>query len=266
MKKTFMILILLLIAVCAFPQAPDWQWATHAGGTDVDIGYGIAIDNAGNSYVTGYFAETANFGSYSLTSGGWRSDIFVAKMDVNGNWLWATQAGGTDHDVGYGITIDDVGNIYVTGWFNDIATFGYFSLNCSGDNDIFVAKMDADGNWLWATQAGGTFYDEGNSITIDATGNCYVTGSFGDIAFFGSYFLTSSGDWDIFVAKMDVNGNWLWATQAGGTDHDFGYGITIDDSGNSYVTGYFENIAFFSSYFLIGYGDNDIFVAKMDAN
>ncbi|MCK4312364.1 MAG: SBBP repeat-containing protein [Candidatus Cloacimonetes bacterium] len=265
MKKTGIILALLLITVCAFTQAPDWQWATQAGGSFNDRGYEITIDDAGNSYVTGRFWETATFGSYSLTSSGsW--DIFVAKMDTGGYWQWATRAGGTHIDYGFGITTDNAGNSYVTGRFWETATFGSYSLTSNGNRDIFVAKVDAYGVWQWATHAGGTYEDNGKAITIDDTGNSYVTGIFTGTATFGSYSLTSNGWDDIFVAKMDANGNWLWATQAGGIDYDSGYGITIYDAGNSYVTGWFRETATFGSYSLTSSGLRDIFVAKMDSN
>ncbi len=264
-KRTFILLVLLLISVCAFAQAPAWQWASHAGGNDYDVGKAITVDDAGNSYVTGGFVGTATFGSYPLTSSG-EYDIFVAKMDSNGNWQWATQAGGSDWDKGLGITIDDAGNSYVTGGFVGTATFGSYPLTSSGEYDIFVAKMDSNGNWQWATRAGGYDYVIGLGIIIDDAGNSYVTGYFREIATFGSYILTSNGWSDIFVAKLDANGNWLWATKAGGSNGDQGYGITIDDAGNSFVTGYFQGIATFGSYSITTSGFYDIFVAKMDAN
>ncbi|MCK5050684.1 MAG: SBBP repeat-containing protein [Candidatus Cloacimonetes bacterium] len=228
----------------------NWLWATQAGGISSNYGYAIAIDDNGNSYVTGLFGGTITFGSYSLTSSGnW--DIFIAKIDSNGNWLWATKAGGVSNDGGYVITIDDNGNSYVTGWFYSyLATFGPYSLTSSGSSDIFVAKMDANGNWLWAKQAGGISCDYGYGITTDDNGNSYVTGCFADTATFGSYSLTSSGYQDVFVAKMDANGNWLWATKAGGTFDDKGNGITLDDAGNSYVTGWFYETVTFGSYSL----------------
>jgi len=264
--KTRLILILLLIFnVVLIAQAPDWQWATQAGGNDHGYGQGITIDDEGNSYVTGYFLGTATFGSYSITSSG-DKDIFVAKIDADGNWLWATKAGGSSEDIGLEITIDAAENSYVTGNFEGTATFGSYSLTSSGENDIFVAKMDANGNWLWATKAGGTDNDNGFGITIDNAGNSYVTGTFRETANFGSYSLTSSGNTDIFVAKMDAVGNWLWATQAGGTSNETGFGITIDNAGNIYVTGWFSDTATFGAYSLSSSGSADIFVAKMDVD
>jgi len=114
---------LLLIAVYAYAQAPEWEWATQAGGIGWDEGCSITIDNAGNTYVTGCFEDTVSFGTFSLTSSG-SADIFVAKMNVDGNWQWATKAGGTARDGGNGIKIDDLGNIYVTGYFKDTVLFG----------------------------------------------------------------------------------------------------------------------------------------------
>jgi len=241
----------------------NWLWASKAGGSGGNSGYGIALDDNGNSYITGAFKDTATFGSYSLTSSG-GYDIFIAKMDATGNWQWVAKAGGNDWDQGNSIAIDNNGNSYVTGRFRETATFSSYTLTSSGFNDIFVAKMDATGNWLWAAQVGGSDWDEGRGIAIDDNGNSYVTGSFMDTATFGSSSLISSGGRDVFVAKMDASGNWLWSTNAGGSDSEFCLGIAIDDNGNSYVTGYFWGIATFGSSSLISSGGHDVFVAKMD--
>jgi hypothetical protein len=268
MKKTFLIVLLLLSCVFIFAQLNPWLWATKAGGTSGDNGYCIAVDGSGNSYVTGGFEGTAIFGSTTLESSG-SQDIFVAKLDNRGNWLWAKKAGGTDSDYGYGIAVDASGNSYVTGYFySATATFGSTTLTNNGFANIFIAKLDSSGNWLWAKNAGysgcGT---SGNGIAVDASGNIYVTGDFSGSATFGSITLTSNGDSDIFIAKLDSSGNWLWAKNAGGTDYDYGQGIAVDASGNSYVTGYFESTtATFGSTTLTSSGFSDIFVAKLDSS
>jgi PKD repeat protein len=263
MKKIMFLFVSLIITTSAFAQAPEWQWATQAGSTGFDNGKEIAIDVYGNSIVTGSFTETANFGTYTLTSSG-NSDIFVAKMDVNGNWLWATNAGGTDDDSGNGIAIDATGNIYVTGYFMDTSTFGSNSLSSFGGGDIFVAKIDLNGNWLWVTQAGGTGFEQGLEISTDNTGNSYIVGYFFGTASFGSNSLSSFGGSDIFVAKIDFNGNWLWATCAIVTQNGYGHSIAIDSAGNSFVTGRFSETATFGSNSLTSSGLEDIFIAKMD--
>jgi hypothetical protein len=264
MKRKLLILLLIVSSYLLCAQAPDWQWATKAGGSDYDWGFEIAIDANDNSFITGGFEDTAIFGLYSLTSSG-DCDVFVGKLDTNGNWLWATKAGGSGYDLAWGIAIDDNGNSFITGWFEGTASFGPYSLTSSGSWDIFIAKMDTNGNWLWATKAGGSGYDWACGIATDNNGNSYVTGGFEDTAIFGPYSLTSSGDCDIFVGKLDTNGNWLWAARAGGNYEAHSYTIGIDENGNSYVTGWFTDTMTFGSYSLTSCGYHDIFVAKMDA-
>ncbi|MDD3633051.1 MAG: SBBP repeat-containing protein [Candidatus Cloacimonetes bacterium] len=267
MKKTLLFVLLLLCTRFIFAQSDIWLWAKQAGGTYSDEGNGIAIDSSGNSYVTGRFQGTATFGTTTLTTTGSSeiADIFVAKLDSSGNWLWATKAGGNDRDYGYDIATDFSGNSYVTGYFNGTASFGGTTLTSSGQEDIFVAKLDSSGNWLWAKKAGGTCSESGLSIATDSSGNSYVIGGFWETASFGSMILESNGNADIFVAKLDSSGNWLWAKKAGGTYSDEGWGIAIDSSGNSYVTGYFEGTASFGTTTLTSSEDIDIFIAKLDS-
>ena len=265
MTKLSLIIILALCSVALFAQNVDLLWVKQAGGTDYDFGHSIAVDANGNNYVTGSFSGSSTFGTTTLTSSG-DKDIFVAKIDHNGNWLWAKQAGGISYDYGRGIAVDDNGNSYITGEFEESATFGTTTLTSSGSYDIFVAKLDSSGNWLWAKQAWGIGEDVGFSIAVDAKGNSYITGVFMESANFGTTTLTSSGDYDIFVAKLDINSNWLWAKQAGGTDDDYGNGIAVDANGNSYVTGYFSESATFGTTTLTSSGDIDIFVAKLDSS
>ena len=253
------------IFVAKLDSNGNWLWAKKAGGTSEDNGLSITFDANGNSYVTGYFESSATFGTTTLTSNQYE-DIFVAKLDSNGNWLWAKQAGGINDDYGWSISVDDNGNSYVTGYFGSSATFGTATLTSSGGSDIFVAKMDSNGNWLWAKKAGGTSEDKGYSIALDDNGNSYVTGVFYGSATFGTATLTSSGNYDIFVAKLDSNGNWFWAKKAGGINDDYGWSISVDDNGNSYVTGVFYGSATFGTTTLISSGDADIFVAKLDSS
>ncbi|HHE39240.1 MAG TPA: hypothetical protein ENL20_11810, partial [Candidatus Cloacimonetes bacterium] len=265
MKEIIIILSLLLITVGAFTQAPDWEWATGAGGYDSDYVSGITTDNMRNSYLTGEFDGDATFGSYSLTSYAYSYDIFVAKINENGIWQWAAKAGGTQYDAGRGIVNDESGNIYISGLFQGTATFGSHSLVSSDDIDIFVAKLDTDGNWLWAAKAGDDCDDCAYGITIDEERNCYITGYFECNATFGSFTIHSNGSRNIFVAKIDSSGNWLWATDIDGIGYNYGYGISVDATGNSYITGIKYNATSrFGSQIIRGI--DDIIVAKFDTN
>lgn len=183
---------------------------------------------------------------------------------------WAKKAGGVSEEIATNIAADKSGNVYVTGYFNGLANFGSTTLTSFGDTDIFITKLDVSGNFLWAKNIGGVGEDKVYSITADASGNCYVTGSFNGAATFGSTTLTSSGEADIFIAKLDPTGNLIWAKKAGGSSNDEGSGIAIDISGNIYVTGILigsTNPTFGSlSLSLPNAGYFEIFITKLDAS
>jgi hypothetical protein len=245
----------------------NFLWAKRAGGTSGDEGHGIAVDSSGNAYVTGIFTGTAVFGATTLTStsvGG--GDTYIAKVDSGGNFLWAKRAGGTSGNVGYGIAVDSSGNAYITGYFTGTAVFGATTLTSAGQQDTYIAKVDSGGNFLWAKRAGGTNYNHNFSIVADSSSNAYITGYFKGTSVFGATTLTSAGDVDVFIAKVDSGGNFLWAKRAGGTNQDSGWGIAVDSSGNAYITGYFNGTAVFGATTLTSAGGSvDIFVAKVDS-
>ena len=245
-------------------------WAKSAGGSASDIGNSVTTDATGNVFVTGYFkSSTITFGTYTLTNSG-DGDIFLVKYDPSGNVLWAKSAGGTNSDVGWSVTTDATGNVFITGYFESSSiTFGTYTLTNAhaGDGDIFLVKYDPSGNVLWVKSAGGTNEDWGNwgtSVTTDASGNVFVTGVFGSSPMtFGTYTLTKVGGSDIFLVKYDPNGNVLWAKSAGGTNEDWGNSVTTDATGSVFVTGSFESSSVtFGTYTLTNAGDGDIFVAK----
>ncbi|MCP4419923.1 MAG: hypothetical protein GY805_25195, partial [Chloroflexi bacterium] len=163
-------------------------------------------DGSGNCIVTGRFEGTATFGDSTLSSVVGSRDIFIAKINSDGNFLWAVKAGGTNSDEGYGITTDGFGNCIVTGRFEGTATFGDSTLSSSqGSRDIFITKINGDGNFQWAVRAGGVGADEGYGIATDGSGNCIVTGQFEGTATFGDSTLGSSlGSRDIFIAKLST--------------------------------------------------------------
>jgi len=251
----------------------DYLWAKNAGGDADDYGYGISTDSSGSCYITGYFySSPATFGTISILNNApnemWQ-DIFISKLDTNGNFLWAKKAGGTSNDQGYAIATDSYGNCYVTGWFRSNATFGTTTISSNSNADVFITKLNTNGNFLWAMDAGGTgsAYVEGYAIATDSNGNCYVTGYFGSTeATFGTTTLTTSGGYDIFIAKLSTNGSWLWAKSAGGSNNDYGYSIDTDSSGNCYVTGWFISTATWGSISLISSGSYDIFITKLDTS
>lgn len=241
----------------------NWLWAQRAGGVYGDVGQDIAVDSEGNVYITGYFAQTADFGSTNLVCSN-RTEIFVAKLDPEGNWLWARQADGPYENSSFGIALDAMANVYITGYFASTTAFGTIDLVSTGVSDIFVAKLDTGGNWLWVRQAGGITRDLARDIAVDSLGKIYVTGYFFNTCNFGSLSLTGAGYEDIFVACMDSSANWLWASSAGGSSSEGGNGIAIDSSGSILLVGSTYGAASFGSINLPGLGSIDAFVAKLD--
>jgi hypothetical protein len=232
-------------------------WATSAGGNNYDeIARAIANDASGNVYITGTFRSSSlSFGAITLanadtTGNSW--DIFIAKYDSNGALLWArSEVGtGTQWEFANDISTDSTGNVYVTGRYNGLTcTFGTTTLtNTQGGDplrfDIFIVKYASDGSVQWATSGGGIQNDQANSITTDASGNVYVTGSFTSPTIaFGSTTLTNSGtaNADMYIVKYSPNGSVIWANTAEGDLHDDVISICTDTYGSVYITGSFES-------------------------
>ncbi|WP_435355602.1 SBBP repeat-containing protein [Emticicia sp. SJ17W-69] len=172
--------------------------------------------------------------------------------------------GGTSLEAAKCIAVDASGYIYITGSFSGTAKFGATTKTSAGEIDIFVAKYNKAGSLEWVQTAGGTDYEEVKGITIDANGNIYITGYFGGTTTFDVNTKTTSGGYDIFVAKYNNIGDLQWLQTAGGGDIDYGYDIAADVNGNVYVTGYFTGTAKFGTTTKTspGGGDTDIFVVK----
>ena len=263
------------VFIAKYDAAGNTLWARRAGGTNVDRGYAIATDNAGNVYIGGYFGGTANFETDTLTSVG-NEDMFIAKYNASGNIIWTKGTGGASSDIVYGIDVDNSGNIHVTGYFNSTVDFGGTgnSLTTVGPGinpDIFVAKYDASGNTLWAKRAGSAnSFDEGHDIAVDDLGFVYLTGSFeGTKADFGDGdSLTSSGNKDVFIAKYSASGNTTWAKRIGGTGSDIGRRIAVDNLGHVYIAGSVTDTVDFggSGNSPDPSGSLDMFVAKYDTS
>ena len=173
-------------------------------------------------------------------------------------------AGGTSYDEGNGIAVDASGNVYVTGSYNGTATFGTTTKTSAGGYDIFVAKYNSSGTLQWVQSAGGTSYDYGRGIAVDASGNVYVTGYYEGTATFGTTTKISAGGHNIFVAKYNSSGALQWVQSARGTLYDIGSDIAVDGSGNVYVTGRYQGTATFGNNSLTSAGATDIFVARID--
>lgn len=254
-------------------------YSTFLGGSAFDDGAKIAVDGAGNAYITGRTFSTAfptTPGAFDTTHNG-SGDAFVAKLNAAGSALvYSTFIGGSSSDYGYGIAVDGSGNAYVTGETNSPSfptTAGAFDTTHNGAVDAFVAKLDPAGSsLLYSTFIGGAADDYGSSIAVDVAGNAFVTGSSGSTTFpttAGAFDTTHNGGFDAFVTKLNAAGSALvYSTFIGGSVSDDVYGLAVDASGNAYVTGETDSTtypttagAFDTTY----NGVVDAFVTKLNA-
>lgn len=266
------------IFVSKLDSSGNFIWAKAMGGSSYDVGLSIALDSSGNAYTTGYFEGTADFdpgaGIVNLTPTG-THDIFISKLDSSGNFLWAKSIDGTGgFNNGWGIASDETGNIFITGQFQGaIDLGGIFNLISAGSNDIFISKLDSSGNFIWATQIGGSMSDVGTAILIDTFNDLYITGRFsGAIDFnpgLGMFGLASAGGEDLFITKFDTSGSFIWAKNMGGSLNDGSQSITTDAAGNVYSTGFFSGTADFDPGTgvanITAIGFQDIFMLQLDS-
>jgi len=269
------------IYVSKLDKDGNFVWARSMGGPSYNYGLSIALDDADNVYITGYFFGTVDFDpgpdTYHLSSAG-AQDIFVSKLDTDGNFVWARAMGGMNNDSGWAIAVDGAGNVYTTGRFAGTADFDpgpdTFLLSSAGAYDIFVSKLDTDGNFVWARSMGGTSNEVGRAIAVDDAGNVYITGYFADTVDFDpgpdTFHLSSAGAQDLFVSKLDKDGNLVWVHSIGGPGNESGSGIAVDHAGNVYTIGRFTDTVDFDpgpNTFNLGSADSPSnFVSKLDSN
>ena len=225
---------------------PVLSYSTYLGGTAIDRGFGIAVDGAGNAYVTGG-TSSINFpvlNPFQAFFPGGAVDAFVTKVNATGSALvYSTYLGGGGDDQGFDITVDASGNAYVTGQTDstDFPTAIPIQVVNRGLSDAFVTKLNAAGNDLdYSTYLGGSSSDFGFGIAVDASGNAYVTGQTDSTDFPTAIPIQSANGalGDAFVAKLNAAGNVLrYSTYLGGNGNDCGFRIAVDASGNAYVHG-----------------------------
>lgn len=281
------VLCLLFFVAFVWPlslaaQVPPLSWATAVNGNIYEYGSSIAVDAQGNVYSTGGFSGTADFdpgsGTFNMTAVG-SMDIYIAKQDASGNFLWAKQLGGTQYDYGRSVAVDTFGNVYATGQFMGAGDFdpgaGTVTLTGPGSGSgAFAVKLDAAGNYQWAVPLGdGCGSAQGYCVSVDDN-HAYFTGVFSGTGDFdpgvGTATLSTINLFESFIVKFDLSGNLVWADQLSGTKIDSPYGVTSDASGNVLVTGSFELGCDFDPgagvFSITSVGQNDVFVLKLDAN
>lgn len=235
-----------------YSEDGDLEWAKQLKG--VDYGMGVSGGVNGNIFVTGIFSDTARFESgastINLVSNG-QSDIFIAKYKGDGELLFAKSLGSSNTDWGFSITNDKDGNALITGMFSGSMDFdpgvGEEIIEAQVW-DVYVLKLNDAGEFLWVKTFGGQQYEWGNAIVTDKDGNIYTTGFFNDTTDFdpgtGVLELVAGAYNEIFIHKLDPNGNFIWAGQLKGSQlftssDNQGFGIAVDNNYNIYLTGQF---------------------------
>lgn len=249
-------------------------WAKSPVGNSFDQANSVTIDLNENVYVTGKFeSATLTFGSITLTNPNNNNDIFLVKYNSSGNVIWGKSAGSFGYDEGASIAADTSGNVYITGTFASVITFGTTTLtNTLSSIDIFLTKYNSSGNVVWARKASGTENDAAHSVATDENGNIYVTGEFPSPTLaFGTTTLTNTSsngfDTDIFLVKYDASGNVLWANSMGGTQQDYARSVTTDASENVYIIGDFSSPTItFGTITLTNPYTDPSFITKFDAS
>lgn len=252
---------------------PVVSYATYLGGNGLGAVNGIAVDASGNVYLAGW-TEAVNFpiqGAVQSANGG-GDDAFVVKLSANGSALiYATYIGGSSADSAAGIAVDSLGQAYVTGY----TTSSNFPLaapvqsTLGGGRDAFVLKLNAAGSQLvYSTYFGGTNWDQGTAIAVDASGNAYIAGDTqsANLPVLSAVQSTFGGQTDAFVAKFTPAGAVSYSTFLGGSATEHAGGIAVDSSGNVYVGGgtTSSNFPVMNAMQAANGGGQDAFLAKLN--
>jgi VCBS repeat-containing protein len=285
--------------VCKLDGSGNFLWARDIGANHLPYspdspGSGsnewIALAADGSVYSAGQFRYTVDFdpgpGTFELTAAG-GSDIFVSKLDPAGNFVWARNMGGggeayLGNDYTGGVAVGPDGSVLVTGDFPGTADFDLANsypdnrdiLTSAGGYDAFVLKLDSAGNLVWVRNMGGPGTSgTGNAMVVGADGSVYTTGWFMGTADFdpgpGTFDLSSAGNRDIFVSKLNSAGGFVWARSMGGTGGDGGLAIALAPDGSVYTAGGFQATADFDPgsgvFELTSAGGYDVFLLKLSS-
>ncbi|MDB6031034.1 MAG: hypothetical protein JWM16_1372, partial [Verrucomicrobiales bacterium] len=235
-------------------------WLKQGGSPGDQVPYGLAVDPAGNCFISGFFSgsSNANFEGTILTNRAavqfgspLRSDRFLAKYNASGVFEWAHTFSSPNDGWRSPVAADSEGNVFVSGFLSGSATFGGTNLQSTAATNILLAKYSGAGDLLWARQFGGQGVgtvpeSQGTDIKVDATGNIFLTGFFGSgVAWFDSIALTNAGSRDAFLIKTTPSGSVIWAESASGVMNVYHPpSITLDQENNVFQSCVFDSASF----------------------
>ena len=279
MNKVFTILALMVFTVIQQGWSqPAFEWVKNIGGTGTDVGNEITSDPDGNVIVCGRFETTIDAdpssGTTSLVSAG-SFDMVVIKFDPTGQFIWAKRVGGIGFDEFTNVECDASGNVILVGYFEGTVDLdpnaGVNSVTTQGTSDLYVLKLSPEGETLWMHEIAGVTDEATGGLSVAATGHIFVSGGFnGTTNFSSSVSLTSAGENDAYVMKLNPDGTLNWVKQIGGTSFDYAWDLDTYTNGDVVLAGRFRDVVDFNpgvaTANATSSGLNDGFVLKLNSN
>jgi hypothetical protein len=253
------------IFLASYTPSGAHRFSRRVGSTWGDWAGAMAVDASGNSYLTGLFSETVDFGGGSVVSVG-AGDVFLASYDADGKYRFALPLGKCQYnEEGRAIALAPSGDIWITGYFWGPSSFGGGSLTSAGGADIFVAGFSSSGAHLFSQRFGGANEDSGEAIAVDGLGNVHVVGYVNSAVDFGGGLRPHKGKADVFLLSLSSTGQHRFSHQLGGAADDKALAVAADALGDSYFTGFFSSSASFGGA-TFSAGQQDAFLASYGAN
>ena len=257
--------------VAKYTSEGNFLWAKVISGPAEDLARGVITDGDGNIFVVGHFTDTITFAVSETDTAAAKSegkqDVFIVKYSPDGTFLWHLTGGGTGDD-----TATDIDwykwsdKLYVSGGFENRASFATATILSNGLSDAFLMKIDGAGNVYWIRNGGGSEHDIAASIAVGNDESVYIVGDFYDQALFEGTTLQAMGSSDMFLAKFSQDGIMEWAKTNGGTSVDVATSVGTDLNGNVFVSGYYQGTTFFQNFSASAISYNDVFVSKFDGD
>lgn len=279
MNKVFTFLALMVIALTQQGWSqPAFDWVKNIGGTGTDVGTEITSDSDGNVIVCGRFETTIDAdpgaGTTSLVSAG-SFDMVVIKFDPTGQFIWAKKVGGTGFDEFTNVECDASGNVILVGYFEGTVDLdpnaGVNSVTTQGSSDLYVLKLSPEGETLWMHEINGAAGESSGGLSVTGSGNIFVSGGFlGTTNFSSTVSLTSAGENDAYVMKLNPDGTLSWVKQIGSTSFDYAWDLDTYTNGDVVLAGRFRDVVDFNpgvaTANATSSGLNDGFVVKLNSN
>ena len=256
----------------------NFIWAKSIEGvTSVEYVYDISTDASGNVYTTGNYTGTLDLDpgtGVSNTVWAGAQDVFIQKLDANGNFQWGKRIGSSGSDFGVTVTSDNSGNVYLCGLFSNTIDLdpgnGVVSASSAGNTDGYLLKLDVNGDYVSSHTFGGSSNDTYTSMAFDSNNDLVLCGYFSDNVDLDPTSGTSmqtANSADIFVQKLDANGNLLWVKTSTSPGFNVPFGLKIDANNSIYMTSRFGgNLTLDNTQTLSSNGSNDIVLEKLSSS